>query len=431
MNQPMFALIDCNNFFVSCERIFRPELNGHPVVVLSSNDGCAVARSNEAKALGIPMGAPAFKYRELFQKHQVMQFSANFELYGDISDRLVRSLIAITPRLELYSVDEAFLDLSELDITDYRVWGDQVRQKIWREIGIPVSIGIAPTKTMAKLASERAKKDKALDGVLSFANMPDWLIDPQLAATPIQSVWGVGRRLGPRLGAIGVHTALDLKHLSRQQATQLMGVHGRQMVCELNGMTCLPLEREHKVRQSVMHGRTFGEDTTDFLVIESAIASLTAKATHRLRKDGLLARRASVSISTSRFKPGYQRHDIVFTFTTPTADTGLMTAQFIAELNKTLSRQQSCHRANVLLFDLVPQNSLQTDLLGYVNIDQASRSQSRLAAVDAITSRYGKGRLGYAAEQLSSTWQPKRQLRSPRYTTDWDELPTAQLSTTV
>jgi len=430
MNQPMFALIDCNNFFVSCERIFRPDLNGHPVVVLSSNDGCAVARSNEAKALGIPMGAPAFKYRELFKRHQVVQFSANFELYGDISDRLVRLLTGITPRIELYSVDESFLDLSELGITDYRAWGDAIRQRIWREVGVPVSIGIAPTKTLAKLASERAKKDRGLQGVLNLSKLPDWLIDPQLEATPIQDIWGVGWRLTPQLRAIGIHTALDLKHMSRSHASQLMGVHGRQMVCELNGISCLPLEREHKVRQSVMHGRMFGEDTSDFSVVESAIASLTARSTQALRRDGLLARRACVSLSSNRHKPGYQRRDLWFTFNTPTADTGLITAQIIAELDKSFNRSQQYHRANVLLLDLVPQDSLQADLLGYVDIEQDNRSQRRLAAVDHIAHRYGKGRIGYAAEKLSQAWQPKRQLRSPRYTTSWDDLPQAQLGPT-
>jgi DNA polymerase V len=424
----MFALIDCNNFFVSCERIFQPDLGGRPVVVLSSNDGCAVARSNEAKALGIPMGAPAFKYRDFFKQHQVLQFSANFELYGDISDRLVRLLASVTPRIELYSVDEAFLDLSELNITDYRAWGDELRQRIWSEIGVPVSVGIAPTKTLAKLASERGKKDRGLNGVLNLANMPEWLIDPQLAAVPIEDIWGVGRRLAPKLHAMSVHTALDLKHLSRNRASQLMGVHGRQMVCELSGMSCLPLEREHKVRQSVMHGRMFGEDTTDFNVIEAAIASLTARATFRLRRDGLLARQACVSLSGNRHKPGYKRRDLWFTFATPTADTGLITSQVIAELDKAYNRAEQCHRANVLLFDLVPQGQLQADLLGYVNIKQDTRSQSRLAAVDDIASRFGKNHIGYAAEKLSVKWQPKKQLRSPRYTTSWDELPTAVLA---
>lgn len=424
----MFALIDCNNFFVSCERIFRPELNGRPVVVLSSNDGCAVARSNEAKALGIPMGAPAFKYRDLFTQHGVVQFSANFELYGDISERLVRLLTAITPRIEIYSVDESFLDLSELNIQDYRAWALQVRRRVWDEIGIPVSIGIAPTKTLAKLASERGKKDRHLEGVLNLADLPDWLIDPQLASVPIENIWGVGWRLAPKLHAISIHTARDLKYLSRRRASQLMGVHGRQMVCELNGLSCLPLEREHKVRQSVMHGRMFGEDTSDMTVIESAIASLSARATRRLRRDGLLARQAIVSLSGNRHKPGYRRHDFHFTFNTPTADAGLITRRIMAELEAKLPYGEMCHRANVLLLDLTSEASLQTDILGYVDISQQSRSQARLAAVDAISDRYGKRAIGFAAEKLSNRWQPKKNSRSPRYTTQWDELPETQLA---
>lgn len=425
----MFALIDCNNFFVSCERIFRPELNGRPVVVLSSNDGCAVARSNEAKALGIPMGAPAFKYRDTFKQHGVTQFSANFELYGDISDRMIRLLTAVTPRIELYSVDESFLDLSELGITDFLKWGNDIRRRIWKEIGVPVSVGIAPTKTLAKLASERAKKDKHLDGVLTLAGLPNWLVDPQLAAVPVQDIWGVGWKLGPKLRAISVQTALDLKNLSPKRAAQMMGVHGRQMVYELNGVSCLPLEREHKVRQSIMHGRTFGQDTTNPAVIASALANLTARATRRLRKDGLLARKACVSLSSNRLKPGYMQRDMNFQFDTPTADTGLITSRFMAELEAQRKPHEVCHRANVLFIDLVPATNLQSDLLGYVDTISHQKSYDRLAAVDAIAGRYGKDSIGYAAEKLSVSWEPKRELRSPRYTTQWDELPIATIGT--
>lgn len=424
MNQPMFALIDCNNFFVSCERIFRPELYGRPVVVLSSNDGCIVARSNEAKALGVPMGAPVFKYRSFFAQHHVVQFSANFELYGDISQRLIRLLTAVTPHIECYSVDESFLDLSALNITDYRAWGESIRKRIWREIGVPVSVGIAPTKTLAKLASGRAKKDRYLDGILSFANLPDWLVDPQLAATPIEDIWGVGWRLTPKLRALGIYTALDLKQLSRQRASQLMGTHGRQMVLELQGIGCLPLERAPKTRQSIMNGRMFGEDTTDPVIIEAAVASLTARAARRLRHNGLLTRRACLSLSSNRHKPGYKRQDVWVTFTTPTADAGIITAQLMRELTVT----GPCHRASVLLLDFVPEGALQIDLLGDIEPQQLARSQRRLHAFDTIAKQYGKHTISYAAEKLSDRWQPKREQCSPRYTTNWDELPLAQIS---
>lgn len=424
----MFALIDCNNFFVSCERIFRPELNGRPVVVLSSNDGCAVARSTEAKALGIPMGAPAFKYHELFKQHDVVQFSGNFELYGDISRRLVRLLTGVTPRIELYSVDESFLDLSELAITDYRAWATDLRARIWREIGIPVSVGIAPTKTLAKLASHRGKKDRHLQGVLSLAHMPDWLVDPQLDAVQIEDVWGVGRRLTPQLHARGIHTALDLKRMPRKQASQHMGVHGRQMVLELNGTRCLELAQEHVQRKSVAHGRTLGQDTSDSQVIRAAISSLTARATRKLRDDGLLAGCAELSVTSSRFKPNFQRYTVPLTLHTPSADGGYIAGKLSTALFDALPDRAVCHRINVQLYAFTPQDAIQTDLLGYVDTAGASRSRSRLQAVDAISDRFGKNRIGYAAEKLSNQWRPKHKQCSPRYTTQWSELPVAQLA---
>src|SRR5665213_283114 len=193
-----YALIDCNNFFVSCERLFRPDLEGKPVVVLSSNDGCVVSRSNEARALGIPMGAPAFKYRQVFKEQGIVQFSANFELYGDLSQRIIHLLTAITPCTEVYSVDESFLDLSQMAIADYGVWGEAVKRRLIREVGIPVSIGIAHTKTLAKLASEHAKRDSGSSGILDLASPAPSVLTAYLANTPVKDVWGVGRRLSPR-----------------------------------------------------------------------------------------------------------------------------------------------------------------------------------------------------------------------------------------
>jgi DNA polymerase V len=427
MRQPVFALIDCNNFFVSCEKIFRPDLEGRPVVVLSSNDGCAVARSNEAKALGIPMAAPAFKYRQLFKEKGVLQFSANFDLYGDVSERITRLLVHITPKIEVYSVDESFLDLSELDIADYTAWAAAVRERIWHEVGVPVSIGIAPTKTLAKIATERGKKDPELQGVLNLMYMPGWVADAQLGTIPIKDVWGIGWRLAPKLRAEGVHTALDLKHFSPLAAQNLMGIHGRQMVAELNGTSCYPLEQAHKVRQSVMHGRLFGEDTNDFGVVQAAIASLTGRAATRLRREGLAAHTAVLHLATNRHKPGYQRIRYPVHFITPTADTGLITASLVEGLEQLFNSATSYHRADVLLYDLAPANQLQTDLLGYVDIQAATASQKRMQALDAINSRYGKDKLRFAAEDLSKRWQPRHRLRSPRYTSNWDELPVAHI----
>jgi DNA polymerase V len=424
----IFALIDCNNFFVSCERIFRPDLEGRPVVVLSSNDGCVVARSNEAKALGIPMGAPAFKYRQLFKDRGVVQFSANFELYGDISDRITRLLTGIAPRIEMYSVDESFLELSQLGIIDYSAWGRAVRSRIRREIGVPVSIGLATSKTLAKLASEHAKHDEALGGVLDLISLSDSEQQPYLEHTPLNEIWGVGWRLTPKLRAEGLHTALDLARLSPRLAQQLMGIHGRQLVAELNGTCCHPLETAPKIRQSVMHGRMFGQDTADPGTLEAAIASLSARATFRLRRESLLARSAVVSLSTSRHKPGYQRLSRFIPLATATADTGTIIAELVRALQTMYNPRQPYHRADILLYDLISEQAFQTDIFKTISLAETDRSQQRMQALDAINKRYGNGSLHYAAEDLSQAWEPKRRSRSPRYTTDWKELPQTHLS---
>lgn len=421
----VFALIDCNNFFVSCERLFRPDLEGRPVVVLSSNDGCVVSRSAEAKRLGIPMGAPAFKYRHIFRQEGVVRFSANFELYGDISERITRLLTGITPRTEVYSVDESFLDLSRLEINDYTLWGRQVRARLLREVGIPVSMGIAPTKTLAKLGSEHAKRQPGLEGVLTLS---DDNADAYLLHTPIKEIWGIGWRLAPKLRAEGVYNALDLARLAPRRAGQLMGVHGRQLVAELNGQVCHPLEAFGRIRQTVMKGRMFGEDTNRFEVIESAVASLTARAAFCLRREGLMARSASLSLSTDRHKPGYRRQQHTVRFTAPTADTGHMTAELVAAAQAGFSPGAWYHRANVLLYELTGEREYQPDLLGEVDPSGIETGRTRLEALDTLNERYGKRTLYYAAEDLSQAWQPRQQSRSPRYTTNWEELPVVRLA---
>lgn len=417
----VYALIDCNNFFVSCERLFRPDLEGRPVVVLSSNDGCVVSRSQEAKALGVPMAAAHFKFREFFAQHGVVALSANFELYGDVSERITNTLASITPHIEVYSVDESFLDLSELAIASYSSWGSMVRANILKNIGVPVSIGIAGSKTLAKLASDRSKKIPELGGVLDLSQ-PGQRTDTYLSQVPVADVWGVGRKLTPRLKAEGIHSALDLRLMNPRQAQQLIGIHGRQMQTELNGTSCLPLSREHKPQQMIMRGRQFGEDTRDFSVIESAIASLSARAAAALRREHQLARRADLVLRTNYHRPGYQQIRETVRFYTPTADTGTITSQLVRLLASNY-HSLDYHRADVLLYDLIPETGLQTDLLGTVSLQDNQKSHSKMKALDAINLRHGKGTVKFAAENLSQAWQPRKNLMSPRYTSAWDELP--------
>lgn len=425
MKQAIFALVDCNNFFVSCERLFRPDLEGKPVVVLSSNDGCVVSRSQEAKALGIPMAAPAFKYRQLFKDYGVVQFSGNFTLYGDLSRRITSLLTTITPRIEVYSVDESFLDLSQLGITDYTAWGREVRARVLRYVGLPVSIGIAPTKTLAKLASDRAKKDPRLDGVLDLTPKNR---THHLQALPVENVWGIGRRLAPVVRSQGLATAADLAALSPRAGRQLLGgARGEQLVRELNGQSCLSLEPEHQVRKSIARTRTFGEDTSQPHVLESAVATFAAQAAYHLRASGQLTRRASLFLTTSRHKPNYRRFYEEIRLPQPTADTGRLISLLIAALTRLYDKNTAYHRAGVLLSDFVPAARLQTDLLGTVNLIQHDKATSRMQAIDNVNTLYGKSKVHYAAEDLGTAWQPQHHLRSPRYTVSWEELPSAHV----
>jgi DNA polymerase V len=433
MKQPqILALIDCNNFFVSCERLFRPDLEGKPVVVLSSNDGCAVSRSQEAKNLGIPMGAPAFKYRELFERHNVARFSANFELYGNISRRITALLTSVTPRIEIYSVDESFLDLSQLPITDYEAWGKEVRALILKWVGIPVSVGIAPTKTLAKLANLRAKKDPSLGGVLSFvksretsdfSHFDEQKTQVHLAITPVADIWGIGWRLAPKIRAQGIGTALDVSRLRPQRAQQLMGIHGRQMVAELQGVSCCPLDLEGKLPQSIASTRTFGQDTSSSEAVEAALATFITTASFRLRRSGQLSSRVSLFATTSRYKPGYRSWYQELKIPQPTADPGVLIPLITNEFRKFYRPDIQYHRAGITLHDFVPDTQIQTDLLGSINTDHYDKSKSRMAAFDNINNLYGRRTIRFAAELAAATWKPKYLLRSPRYVSRWDELP--------
>lgn len=425
MTKTVYALVDCNNFFVSCERVFRPDLEGKPVVVLSSNDGCAVARSNEVKALGVPMGAPAFKYRELFKREGVVQFSANFELYGDISKRIIHILTELTPRTEIYSIDEAFLELSQLASTDYTAVARNLRDRIWNEVGMPVSIGLAHSKTLAKLASDFAKKHAEDQGVTDLTGSRQHNTS-FLQNTPIENVWGVGRRYAPKLRGEGLATAADLAALSPKRARQLMGVRGEQMVRELNNETCFDFVALDTKPKSIARTRTFGEDTNQFHVLEAAIANFATQAAFRLRASGQLTRRAGLFMMTNRHKPGFRTWSEEIIFDTPTADSGELIKCLVDKAAELFEPRQSYHRAGVWLHDFVGNAYLQTDLLGLVDVPAHQKSTDRMQSVDHLNKRYGRGTIKYAAEELAAVWQPKHKIRSPRYTTRWDELPVAQ-----
>jgi DNA polymerase V len=423
-NHTVFALIDCNNFFVSCERVFRPDLQGRPVVVLSSNDGCVVARSNEAKALGIPMGAPAFKYRDLFNKEGVTRFSANFELYGDLSRRITSILTAVTPRTEVYSVDESFLDLTALNISNYTAWGKELGRHILRTVGVPVSIGIAPSKTLAKLGADYVKKYSEHNGVLDLVRCSPIESEHYLTHFLLEDLWGVGRRLAPQLKAEGLFTAQDVRTMRPQRARQLMGLSGERMVYELNGTACQQLSAIGQPNKTIMRSRTFGEDTHDLDAVEAAVASMAARAAQEARHSGQVAQMVALFISTSKHKPGHLSWFEDIHFSLPTHDSGVIIQAVLERLRTIYTPAHAYHRAGVTLYQFLPAATLQVDLFAPTQAATHDTSHARMAAIDSINERFGRQRIHYAVEDLSQTWEPKQRLRSPRYVSQWSELPT-------
>lgn len=419
MPQRIIALVDCNNFFVSCERLFRPDLANRPVVVLSSNDGCVVARSNEAKALGIPMGAPAFQHRSIFKLEHITEFSANFELYGDISQRITRLLTNASPKVEVYSVDESFLDLTDVPINSYDLWAQALKNRIRHEIGIPVTIGLGHSKVLAKLAAEVAKHDTPNNTVLNLINVSRQCHDSHLRQTPIQEVWGVGRHLAPQLRAEGIHNALDLAKLAPKRAQQLFGIHGRRLVYELNGQTCDPVQPKSDTRQSLMRGRMFGEDTNQVNIIEAAIVSLTSRAAHQLRQEKLLAQSAAISLSTNRHKTNYRTIINSVNLAEPTANPGLISSALLGAISSSLTSDLWFHRANIILQDLISEERWQLSLINNFK----PQSKALLQALDSVNDRFGNTAVHLAAEDLSQDWHPKKRFISHSYTTSWQDLP--------
>jgi DNA polymerase V len=295
----LFGLVDCNNFYVSCERLFQPMLHGKPVVVLSNNDGCVIARSDEAKALGIPMGLPAFKLADLVKKHCLEVYSSNYTLYGDLSARVMTTLTQWTPEVEVYSIDEAFLKFSPLPSDALMAYGQSMRATIQQWTGIPVSIGIASTKTLAKLANRLAKRSPEAKGVIALTSPAE--IEAVLACTPIEDIWGIGRGYARRLHAHEIRTALQLRDVHDRWVRQELGIVGLRLVWELRGISCLPLALCPPPKQSVMVSRSFGRPITTRTEMREAVATYMTRAAEKLRRHQVAAGVLTVFLMTNRF----------------------------------------------------------------------------------------------------------------------------------
>jgi len=415
MKKEIFALVDCNNFYASCERVFNPKLEGRPVIVLSNNDGCVVARSNEAKALGIGMGVAAFEVEDIIGKNGIEVFSSNYALYADMSSRVMETLSIFTPDIEIYSIDEAFLNLGGFSrsLTDY---GRKIQRTVKQWTGMPVTIGIGRTKTLAKIANQIAKKSAKADGVLDLTDSA--CLDEILAETPVEKVWTVGIKTTIKLKRAGIKTALDLRDADISWIRQKFGVVGVRTVYELRGICCYPLEQNPPVKKSITVSRMFGKPVESVEELKQAISSYASRAGEKLREQHSAAGTMTVFVTTSRFikKRYFNAHTIEFGVATN--DTMELIRAGLLCIDKLYRRSFAFKKGGIILNDLLPERQIQKSL--FDNTDR-EKSQRLMQAIDYVNTRLNCP-LRWAAEGLNQPWMVKFNRRSYRYTTHWDEL---------
>ena len=420
------ALVDCNNFYVSCERMFNPKLEGKPVVVLSNNDGCAVSRSNEVKALGIKMAEPWFKMEKIAKQHGVIAYSSNYSLYGDISARVMSILSTFSPQQEVYSIDECFLNLDGFPPDSLVSYGQTIRETIKRSVGIPVCVGIADTKTLAKLANHCAKKVLAgSNGVCDFGRMTKPELSTLFSTIPVNEIWGVGRRISERLLDMGITTVEELRRAEPEHIRQQFSIVLERTVKELNGIACFELEDAGTPRQQIMVSRSFGSMVSSYEDLSESVANFTVRAAEKLRRDGSVATSLSVFIRTNPFReadPQYQR-SIVVALSQPSDDTNRLVAAAIRGLKAIYRGGYQYKKSGVLLMGLQPKGSMQATLFDQPELQ--ARTENRMLVLDAINRKMGKGSLTIAAMGAGKRWAMRRDCKSPNYTTDWSELPAA------
>jgi DNA polymerase V len=432
----MYALVDGNNFFVSCERVFRPSLNGCPVVVLSNNDGCAIARSNEARALGIAMGAPWFKIKHLAESQGLVALSANFALYGDLSDRMMSLAAGLGPRQEIYSIDESFIDLAGVR-GNMVERSHKIRARILQWVGIPCGIGIGATKTLAKLANHVAKTAERKPGsypdhlaqVCDLAAMTPSELEAVLAATAVNEVWGVGRRISAQLIEGGVNTVLDLARLDPAMVKRRWSVVLERTVRELQGTSCIELEHAPQPKQEIACTRSFGHPVTEIHELAEAITEFASRAAQKLRKQGSLAGQVLCFIRTSPFRQDTQfSRTITVPLRRPSGDTAVIVAAALAGLRAVYRPGYKLAKAGVILLELQPDTVQQQELALENDAGMPDRG-SLMTTLDDLNQRYGRGTVLMASAGLAGnrrSWSMKQERRTPGYTTCWEDMAVAR-----
>ena len=431
----MYALVDGNNFYVSCERVFRHSLHGRPVVVLSNNDGCAIARSNEAKALGIAMGAPWFKIKHMEESDGLVALSANFALYGDLSDRMMSLAAGLGPRQEIYSIDESFIEMTGVrgDLVER---SHKIRARILQWVGIPCGIGIGSTKTLAKLANHIAKTAERKPGsypeklaqVCNLAVLPQEELDAVLAATSVGEVWGIGRRISAQLIEGGVTTVLDLTRADPATVRRKFSVIVERTVLELQGTQCIDLENLPQPKQEIACTRSFGHPITQLHELTEAVTEFASRAAQKLRKQHSMAGQVLCFVRTSPFRsdPQYSR-SITVPLRRPSADTAMIVAAALAGLRAIFRPNYKMAKAGVMLLDL-QSDSVQQQELALEDDDVVERC-GLMATLDGLNLRFGRGTVAMASAGLAGdqrAWSMKQERRTPAYTTDWNDIAVAR-----
>jgi DNA polymerase V len=415
------ALIDVNNFYVSCERVFNPKLRNKPVVVLSNNDGCAVARSNEVKALGVSMGAPWFKMKDLAKQHGIIALSSNYGLYADMSNRVMSILRQFSPDQEVYSIDESFLDLSNFKNQNHIKYGQTMRKRILLWTGLPVCVGIGSTKTLAKLANHCAKKQPHFNGVCDFNALTTDALNNLLSKIDVGEVWGVGRKLAPRLEALGIKSVLDLKQANADRLRRQFSVMMQKTIHELNGIVCIELEDIAPPKKQILSSRSFGVPVRDFNSLAESITLYMSRAAEKLRRQQDFAGSVYVYIRTSPFKlddPFYS-NGMTIPLPSPTDDARQLVSVVLWALKQLYKPNYNYAKAGVMLSDLVPAEGVQIDL--FSPMQQTLKTNKLMMTMDSINRKIGKEAIKLASEGFKRPWKMKQENKSPSFTTKWSD----------
>jgi DNA polymerase V len=420
-----FGLVDCNNFYASCERVFNPSLNGRPVVVLSNNDGCVIARSNEAKEIGVEMGTPAFMVEDFLEKHNVAVFSSNYALYGDMSKRVMDTLATFTPEIEVYSIDESFLNLEGFEqISSLSEYAQLIRKTTTRNTGIPVSVGIAPTKTLAKLANKIAKGNKEHNGTYAIDTEEKRIV--ALKSLPIGKVWGIGGRYEKFLQSKGINTIFDFTQLSTEWVKDNMSIVGVRTQKELLGQPCIELELVAPKKKGICVARSFGEMQTEYSVIEEAVANFASSISLKLRKQGSCANNIHVFLHTNIHRKDLPQCYLNRTITLPVpSNSNYEIVEYALKGLKSLYKKGYYYKkAGVMVTGLVSENTIQTAIFDTIDRGKVSKI---MKALDKTNSIFGKDTVRLAVQGYKRKWKLRQERLSPNYTTRWGDILTVKV----